>query len=387
MRLFQTTCAVLLASITLTVQAQQYYGVIGVFSIENNAKKFTGYARSLRLDARYELHTRQNLFYVFVFATPDREAALKDIKTLQEGTEFRDAWVYKGTLGSGTPVVTKSEPVEQKKEEEDAPPHITEITPPVTPAVVDSAAAVKTSPPPEPKRIVKGKLFRFAIQTEDGQAIPGSVHHVDYVRGRDLTTYSGGEAVDVLPPPTANNPMTVVCGIFGYKEVVRIVDYTNPALTEGATQDEQGTWVIPYPMVRMKKGDVSVMYHVSFYKDAVVMLPESKAEIDELVNMMKTNPNYKITIHGHCNGNNDRRIIALGTSKNYFNITGSDERKGSAKDLSRLRAEAIRSYLEDNGIEKSRSEIFAWGGTNMLVSETSTSAKLNDRIEIEITDD
>jgi outer membrane protein OmpA-like peptidoglycan-associated protein len=65
-------------------------------------------------------------------------------------------------------------------------------------------------------------------------------------------------------------------------------------------------------------------------------------------------------------------------------MTGSNEIKGSAKELSRLRAEAVQTYLADHGVDAGRTELFAWGGSNMLVSETSTSAKLNDRIEIEI---
>jgi outer membrane protein OmpA-like peptidoglycan-associated protein len=65
-------------------------------------------------------------------------------------------------------------------------------------------------------------------------------------------------------------------------------------------------------------------------------------------------------------------------------MKGSENKNGSAKELSKQRAEAVRDYLVEHGIEKSRMEIMAWGGTNMLVGETSSSAKLNDRIEIEI---
>ena len=117
------------------------------------------------------------------------------------------------------------------------------------------------------------------------------------------------------------------------------------------------------------------------------MLPQSKPELDELVSMMKDNPNYRIKIHGHCNGNNSRKIIALGPTKNYFTIQGSDERTGTAKELSMLRAEAVQRYLQDNGITTDRSDVYAWGALSMLVPETSTSARLNDRIEIEIRED
>jgi outer membrane protein OmpA-like peptidoglycan-associated protein len=232
--------------------------------------------------------------------------------------------------------------------------------------------------------VVKGKLIRFVIESPDGKIIPGAVHHVDYGRGRDIATFESGRYLDILPPNSANNPMTIVCALFGYKEVVHEIDYNKPGDTPGVLRDEHNAWVIPYKLEPLVTGDVSVMYRVAFYKDAVVMLPAAQSELDQLVYMMNANPNYRIKIHGHCNGNNARRIIALGSSKNYFATTGSDERKGSAKDLSRMRAEAVQMYLADHGIDIGRTEIYAWGGLNMLVSETSTSAKLNDRIEIEI---
>lgn len=181
--------------------------------------------------------------------------------------------------------------------------------------------------------------------------------------------------------------MTIVCAIFGYKEVVLEIDYNKPGGTIGVTHDVNGAWVIPYKLEPLNTGDVSVMYRVAFYKDAVVMLPAAKSELDQLVNMMTSNPNYKIKIHGHCNGNGSRKIIALGAEQHFFDMAGSNEIKGTAKELSRLRAEAVQIYLSEHGIDQSRSEIYAWGGLNMLVGENSTSAKLNDRIEIEILSD
>ena len=129
------------------------------------------------------------------------------------------------------------------------------------------------------------------------------------------------------------------------------------------------------------------MYDVSFYKDAVIMLPRSQEELNELVTLMSSNPNYKIKVHGHTNGNNKRKIIALGKNRNYFEMQGSEQKNGTAKELSKQRAEAVRDYLVEHGVEKSRMEIMGWGGLNMLVGENSSSAKLNDRVEIEILED
>jgi outer membrane protein OmpA-like peptidoglycan-associated protein len=368
--------------------AQQYYVVIGAFAIESNAQKFTGYARNQRYDAEYRLNANRNLFYVYVLKTASRKEAYAQTIRLQKETEYKDAWAFYGMLGDDKPaaelkpepvkepvtVQPLTQPVEEKKPEEVT---IEEVAPEPQPVVSNELAM------PKPR----GKFFRFQITTTDGRLVPGEVHYVDRVQGRDIATYKTGDLVDILKP-NDDRPMTIVCGIFGFKEVVKVIDYNDPALTDGAAQGNNGEWVISYQLERMKKGDVSVMYNVSFYKDAVVMLPKSKSELDELVTMMQLNPKYKIKIHGHCNGNySKRKIIALGKPKNYFEMKGSDEKNGSSKELSKLRAEAVQAYLAEHGIDKKRTELFAWGGTNMLVGENSSSARLNDRIEIEILED
>jgi outer membrane protein OmpA-like peptidoglycan-associated protein len=395
--------------LTLSAHAQHQYVIVGAFAVESNAQKFTGYVRSHHYDGNYESYVTKNLFYVYVLKTDNHEEAINLAKHLQTESEFKDCWVFKGTLGNESEVkqllsdLTK--PIEKKDTVAVIQPSVDSmavktdslVQKPTVISTTDSTETlagepvVETNPTiikdsvstEEPPLKVRGKLFRFAIELPDGKPLHGEVHHVDFSHGRDLASYKGNEYIDVLNP-MKNNPMSIVCGIFGYKEVVEVIDYTDPSFTEGVTKDGHNAWIIPFKLERMKKGDISVMYHVSFYKDAVVMLPASKAELDELVNMMTDNPNYKIKIHGHCNGNNTRRIIALGESKNYFDVKGSNEIKGTAKELSKLRAEAVQSYLVDHGIDKSRADVYAWGALNMLVDEHSTSAKLNDRIEIEI---
>jgi outer membrane protein OmpA-like peptidoglycan-associated protein len=376
-------------TIDANAQTNQYYVVIGAFAKESNAKKFSGFSRSRFFQSTYEINPSRKLFYVYVIKTSDKEEAFNQVRILQKEDAFGDSWVFNGSLGTSKPTVVA---VEEKPVPEET----------TTPVVTNPATEVKeepkvtepviteTVPSPQtekPKRVVKGKLFKFDIQTPAGEPLVGNVHHVDFKKGRDIAAYSSSDYSDVPRPTDRNEPMTLICGIFGYKEITQLVDYENPSLTEGAKQDEENAWVIPFKLERLKKGDVSVMYDVSFYKDAVIMLPRSQEELDELVSMMNSNPGYIIKVHGHTNGNNKRKIIALGKTRNYFDMKGSDQKNGSAKELSKQRAEAVRDYLVEHGIEKSRMEIMAWGGTNMLVGENSAGAKLNDRIEIEILED
>jgi outer membrane protein OmpA-like peptidoglycan-associated protein len=347
--------------------------VIGGFAVESNAQKFSGYVRSHRYDATYDYNSERKLSYVYTLKTENKDDAFDMARELQLSSEFKDAWVFNGTLDRD-----RGAPVQQpaiKEEPKETPPAAdttaqvqlqpgpqakqdTVSEPPTTVVLAPTSTAV---PEFDSKMVVKGKLIRFVIEGPDGNIIPGAVHHVDYAKGRDIATFEAGKYLDVLPPNSANNPMTIVCAIFGYKEVVKEIDYNTPGGSVGVTRDENNAWVVSYKLEPLNTGDVSVMYRVSFYKDAVVMLPTSKGELDQLVNMMNANPNYRIKIHGHCNGNNNRRIIALGTTKNYFDMKGSNEVKGSAKELSRLRAEAVQTYLADNGIDIGRTELYAWG--------------------------
>lgn len=375
---------ILFAGTTSLLAQQYYYVVIASYADESHAEKYVGYARSKQFDAQKMLNENTKLYYIYVLKTTSREDAILQTKRLQQQSEFKDTWLYSGTQASVVSEDTDKKDVEEIKQ----PLPRTELEEPVTsiarPVSADSLAKIIQQPESEPEIRVKGKLFKFTVQTPEGEPISlGEVHDVDYRRGRDLATFKADKYVDILKP-VQKDQLTLVCGIFGYKEVVKKIDYNNPSSTAGASQDERGAWTIPFTLERMKKGDASVMYHVSFYKDAVIMLPGSQTELDELVNMMKTDPNYSIKIHGHCNGNNKRKIIDLGKTKNYFSVTGSYQHEGSSKELSKLRAEAVQRYLADNGVDQSRSSIYAWGGLNMLVPENSTSAKLNDRIEIEI---
>ena len=129
------------------------------------------------------------------------------------------------------------------------------------------------------------------------------------------------------------------------------------------------------------------MYNVFFYIDAAVMKPDSKFEVDKLLEMLKENPNYKIKIHGHTNGNSHGKIIRMGESKNFFALIDTEEGFGSAKQLSEERANTIRDFLVANGVEESRMIVKAWGGKRPIHDKHSQRAHENVRVEVEILQD
>jgi len=126
------------------------------------------------------------------------------------------------------------------------------------------------------------------------------------------------------------------------------------------------------------------MYNVYFYKDAAIMRPESKYEVNALLDMMKENEKYKIRIHGHTNGKAAGKIISMSDNKNFFSMTGSKDGFGSARKLSEERANVIKDYLVSEGISANRLEVKAWGGKKPIYEKDHSQAHANVRVEIEI---
>nr|HPH46155.1 OmpA family protein [Chryseolinea sp.] len=196
----------------------------------------------------------------------------------------------------------------------------------------------------------------------------------------------GNEYLVLPDPKSKSGQLTLVCDAFGYRKVQQEINYPLPlADTVKSYIDLMGTTlVIKFDLIRYHKGDIGTLYNVYFYNDASIMRPESKFELNSLLQMMQENPKYKIRLHGHSNGNYHGKIISMGPDKDFFSLDGSKQGVGSAKDLSGNRAEIIKEYLVANGVEASRMEVKAWGGKRPLYDKHSVNAQKNVRVEVEI---
>jgi outer membrane protein OmpA-like peptidoglycan-associated protein len=127
---------------------------------------------------------------------------------------------------------------------------------------------------------------------------------------------------------------------------------------------------------------------VYFYNDAAIMLPTSKYQLNSLLNLLKENPTYKITLHGHTNGGGSGKIIYMGPSKNFFAITKDVvQGSGSAKVLSEARAKVIKDWLITQGISDNRINVKGWGGSRMIHDKNSSYARKNIRVDVEVIDE
>lgn len=230
---------------------------------------------------------------------------------------------------------------------------------------------------------VEGKNFYFSLYRSDTHAVvAGEVDAIDFEKSRRMATYPANAPVKVIMPAGQSKHISFVCQVFGYRKLQKEFEPANPS--DELYLDDKGNVVVPFELMRLQKGDIAIMYNVFFFKDAAVMRPESRYEVNNLVELLVENPDYKIRIHGHTNGNAAGKIIRMGKADNFYSLTETKVGFGSAKKLSEERALVIKQFLVKSGISADRMDIKAWGGRKPLFDKNSARAVENVRVEIEI---
>ena len=373
------------------------YVVIGAFSIQNNASRFVKSVKQQDLKAEYTFNPDRELYYVYVLRTKDIAQAMAQAAKLRMETSFNGTWVYKGLLGETNNVQNETESnivAEQKIEvvKEDDQSKVKETIP-----VISGDNAIKDAPQNDvvlekDKAIAKAgdsehgsKGFIFKITASNGEELKGDIDLIDADRIMKVASYEGNKQI-FIKPANKTGKILLICNIFGYRKVQKLLNYNLPDSTSGV-EIENKNIVVSFELIKLQKGDISVMYNVFFFKDAAIMRQDSRYEVMTLKNMMTENAKYTVTLHGHTNGNAAGKIIRMGESKNFFSISGSKDGFGTAKELSESRAEVIREFLISEGIDGNRILVKGWGGKKALHDKGSNKAQENVRVEVEIMED
>jgi outer membrane protein OmpA-like peptidoglycan-associated protein len=363
-----------------------FYVVIGGFEKEENAQKFVNYAQEENLPAVYAYNEERKVYYVYVRATQTREIAIEVLNAVRANSVFKDAWVFNGVLLGDNFVAKRQLPVEKIPEPNPEP--VEEPLKPVTPAPkeVPSSVAQNNTPVLEtPKPVGKPFLFKL-LNGESGNSVTGLVRLQETDRALQFRGYNGNEKVYVAPPANRSGKWIVVCQVVGFKQYKRSISYSEAAETKGAAVGTEDEIVIPIELNRVRKGDYIEMDGVKFFHNTALLTPGSERELDELLAMMEENPDYRIRLHGHSNGNESRDIVSIGESKDFFTPSVSNAKTfATAKQLSLLRAELVKNYLTEKGVEASRISVKGEGGKQMIFESSGTLAGMNDRVEVEIT--
>jgi outer membrane protein OmpA-like peptidoglycan-associated protein len=386
MRKSTSTLIFLLLCAALRVSAQSmapnYYVVIGVFSKLDNAMRLTDKVNLAGFNAQYAINARQNWNYVYLLETTEKRKAYAFAIRMRAETEHKEAWVFTGQLGQPQGGIVEEKPAEKPVE-------IPEEKPPVLiePVEKDSVKTVIEEKPvvvekPEVKKPA-GKPFFFKLETKDNDSpVVGEIHVQESNNATRYQAFKANELVYLEAPKNARGNYVIVTQAAGFQPQSLILSYDNPSPEFGP----EGESVIPIELGRVKRGDYIDFTNVRFFRNSSILDPAAQNELDGLVDLMKESPGYKIRVHGHCNGTNDKEGSILGSSSNFFALDPSKNKIGnlSAKQLTNERAATVRAYLVSQGIEPSRIETKGEGGKIPIYSNSGTLSQYNDRVEIEI---
>lgn len=370
---------------------QPFYVVIGGFSSEANAQRFCIYAHEQNLPAIYAFNEERKVYYVYVRATQKKDIADAIRENLRTGTVFTDAWVFNGVLSGSSPLA-KNDPVPAPAtpQEEILSPK-TEAAPsgPVSEAVVEERSSASVAEDVKvkveaPHPVGKPFMFRL-VNKETGTPVNGLVRLQESDRAQQFRGVNGNEKVYVPAPANRSGKWFVVCHVMGFRPYKKPVVYSQAADAEGASVGDEEEIIIPLVLDRVRRGDYIEMDGVKFYNNAALFTPGSERELDELVAMMEENPDYRIRLHGHTNGNQSRDMVSLGGSTDFFNPHPANAKThSSARELSLRRAEVVKAYLVSKGIDGERISTKGEGGKQMIFDARGTLAGMNDRVEVEI---
>jgi outer membrane protein OmpA-like peptidoglycan-associated protein len=387
MRKSTYTLLFLLVLATMKVAAQtaepSYYVVIGVFGRPDYTVRLTNKANQQGFNAQYAINTRQKWNYVYLLQTNDKRKAYAFVIRLRAETEYKDAWVFKGQLGESQAPVVEEKPTVVVPEEKPV-----LIEPVEKDSVVEEKPIVVETPVVEEKPVVPpkppGKPFLFKLEATDGGGpVVGEVHIQESTNATRYQSFKANEVVYLEAPQNSRGNYVIVTQASGFQPVSLILSYAEPSPELGP----EGEAIIPIELGRVKRGDYIDFTNVRFFRNSSILDPAAQNELDGLVDLMKESPGYKIRVHGHCNGNQDKEGSILGSSTNFFALDPSKNKIGkfSAKELTSERAATVKAYLVSQGIEASRIDTKGEGGKIPLYPNSGTLGQYNDRIEIEIT--
>jgi outer membrane protein OmpA-like peptidoglycan-associated protein len=378
---------------------------------ETYAQKYADKMSKEGTSALYGYDATRKMYYVYTEQNSDFNESIKHMMATRE-KGFPTAWVRVMKTSSASP---PNQPVVEVKKEEtkptppvpevkkEAPTPVAVVTPPETsvqkqePVVVaDTKPFVPTidNPPADPvyrpQILTNTPVFLSLYDPSNKSVVEGDVEVVDKEHARLLQKVKGNDYLHMPDPGTKSGQLSLISTSFGYREVEHDLNYksTEKDTLESYVSLVGNYYMISFEMVRLRKGDIKTLFNVYFYNDAAIMLPESSYELNKLLAMMKANPAYRIMLHGHTNGHAAGSLITRGPSNNFFEITTDVKRGiGSAKDLSRERAQIIKDWLVSNGVAADRMDIKAWGGQRMIHDKNGPHARKNVRVEVEVLQD
>ncbi len=113
--------------------------------------------------------------------------------------------------------------------------------------------------------------------------------------------------------------------------------------------------------IKIEEGKIVQLNNIFFDHDKAELLPRSYAELNKLLKLMLENPSMVIEVRGHTDS----------VGEDNYNVY-----------LSRKRAKTVVEYLNEKGIDKSRTRYAGYGDSNPIANNSNTKGRqLNRRVE------
>ncbi len=365
-----------------TPAARGYYVIVGTFAVKKNAARLTSSLVKQGVSASYGFLESRNLFYVYTHKDEDASVCIKEATTLRQQEQYADAWVRfiegvtpeKDTVHAITKAIVE-EPVQKI------------IQTPASEEVIEESEPEAAQEIIQHEKVTLGntEVFLSLYNSRNDRVAEGKVEVIDTDRGRSITQVPGNTYLILPDPKSKSGELSLICDVVGYRKIQKEINFNNPTADSTFITYMGTSLVANFELVQYQKGDIRTLYNIYFFNDAAIMMPESKFELNSLLQMMMDNPNFRIRLHGHSNGNYSGKIIKRGNTGDFFSVAvDANTTIGTAKQLSDSRAQAIADYLVANGVEASRVEVKAWGGKRPLYDKKGPQAKKNIRVEVEV---
>lgn len=374
-----------------------YYIVVAAYRI-GQEKYMEAYVSKLNksgLHTKYGYDFGRKFYYIYLdYYTDFNESIDQMLKTRKEGG-FTDAWVRIMKEGYNPQPVAE---VPQNPAGEEKVIVVTEEKKEVkTDELVSERVEVKVEDPKvekpvsnTPPPLKEASVLFYTYNPTNSEPIDGEVDIVDGDVARLIQKVKAHEVATLPDPKNKSGKISLIGSSFGFRKVQHNFipsEVTSEKMPE-YMEWRDNHYVIKFDLARLHKGDIETLYNVYFFNDAAIMIPESRYELERLLDFMNSNEKYKIMLHGHTNGNSRGKIITMGPTKNFFELTSDVvDGSGSAKELSYQRALVIKEWLVSQKIDEERIDIKAWGGTRMIHDKHSTNARRNVRVEVEVLED
>ncbi len=346
-----------------------YYLTVAAYAKnkEHYAKAYTEEIRELGYEASYDFFPQKNYYFVYIKYYDDFNTSIRELYQTRKNPEFSDSWVYivkrseviKKALNKEVSSLndmfaerfaTSKKEVEKSSSGNDSTNYIRSTTKEEQVTLTDQGEAVlpaliieePTNSTSISETLPTKNVFLSLFHGRTSKEVRGQIQVIDGSNHSLLNKYDGNRIISLPDPDNGNGELILISNVFGYKKVQHNFNYLNPIDEEEYpyVTNIGDTLIVNFELSRYTKGDIITMYNVFFFKDAAIMRPQSKFEINELVKMLQENPQMRIRIHGHTNGSAVGPIITINdNASNYFSLTSNDKNSiGSAKKLSAERA-------------------------------------------------